>query len=334
METSTIRHNMKMTTHYDTLGVCKEATDVDIKRCFRRLSLELHPDRNVGTETRYKQVVEAYEILGDAEKRRLYDISLKEDNMTRTLVTTKHRPTHMTDGHEINHKYKNRDFDNRGYNYDYDGLVDNDSYYDPHSFNENTMRGHYDYNYARRQHNVSSCIKSQALEDIQHTVGISLEESFTGVSVPINIIRKVNGVKEEVTLYVDIPAGTDNGEIVVMEGKGHIDAKMRMRSHIRVKVVIDNHDLFRRDALNIVCSMEVTLKEALCGFKKEITHLDGKVYLVGSEQGKVISQGGRRVIPNKGFRRGNTIGNLVIIFHVIMPKTLTITQIETLAKIL
>ena len=58
-------------THYDVLGVRQDAADVDIKRCFRRLSLELHPDRAPGQETRYKQVVEAYSVLGDADKRRL-----------------------------------------------------------------------------------------------------------------------------------------------------------------------------------------------------------------------------------------------------------------------
>ena len=130
----------------------------------------------------------------------------------------------------------------------------------------------------------------------------------------------MNGRPEEAKLYVDVPAGTDNGEIIILEGKGNIDADLRMKSHVRVRVAVERNDLFRRDGLNIVCSLEITLKEALCGFKKEITHLDGKTYLVASEQGKVIGQGGRRVIQQKGFQRGQSVGNLVIVFHIIMPK--------------
>ena len=99
-------------------------------------------------------------------------------------------------------------------------------------------------------------------------------------------------------------------------------------------MAVDRDGLFRRDGLNIVCSLEITLKEALCGFRKEITHLDGKTYLVASEQGKVIGQGGRRVIPQKGFQRGQSLGNLVIVFHIIMPKQLTSQQVEILSKAL
>jgi len=107
-----------------------------------------------------------------------------------------------------------------------------------------------------------------------------------------------------------------------------------MRSHVRVRVAVERSDIFRRDGLNIVCSLEITLKEALCGFKKEITHLDGRTYLVASECGKVIGQGGRRVIPQKGFQRGQSVGNLVIVFHIIMPKSLTSEQVEILDKAL
>lgn len=315
-------------THYDVLGVRQDAADVDIKRCFRRLSLELHPDRAPGQETRYKQVVEAYSVLGDADKRRLYDISLKEEVSRRALTTRNNTSS--------NRSYPN-ERDDRYYTYDCDdGEYDDDRYERFRSRRayrgENDPRLNPRRNGVRRRHEDDT--SHLVLEDIQHTLSISLNESFTGVSVPITITRNVNGRPEEAKLYVDIPAGTDNGEIIILEGKGNIDADMRMRSHVRVRVAVDRDGLFRRDGLNIVCSLEITLKEALCGFRKEITHLDGKTYLVASEQGKVIGQGGRRVIPQKGFQRGQSVGNLVIVFHIIMPKQLTSQQVEVLSKAL
>lgn len=318
-------------THYETLGVRPDAADVDIKRCFRRLSLELHPDRAPGQETRYKQVVEAYSVLGDADKRRLYDVSLKEEVSKRALTTRNGGSTHRTNSGGRDDRY-----------YEYE---DDDEYIDgryERFRNRRVYRGDIDARVDPRRNIIRRRRGDEheddagraVLEDIQHTMSISLNESFTGVSVPITITRKVNGRPEEAKLYVDVPAGTDNGEIIILEGKGNIDADLRMRSHVRVRVAVERSDLFRRDGLNIVCSLEITLKEALCGFKKEITHLDGRTYLVASEKGKVIGQAGRRVIPRKGFQRGQSVGNLVIVFHIAMPKTLTGNQIEVLEKAL
>ncbi len=315
-------------THYDVLGVRQDAADVDIKRCFRRLSLELHPDRAPGQETRYKQVVEAYSILGDADKRRLYDISLKEEVSRRALTTRNDTSLHRSHSSERDDRYYAYDCDDEEYEDDrYERFRSRRAYREGNDQRLNPRRN----GVRRRQESDTSHL---VLEDIQHTLSISLNESFTGVSVPITITRNVNGRPEEAKLYVDIPAGTDNGEIIILEGKGNIDADLRMRSHVRVRVAVDRDGLFRRDGLNIVCSLEITLKEALCGFRKEITHLDGKTYLVASEQGKVIGQGGRRVIPQKGFQRGQSLGNLVIVFHIIMPKQLTSQQVEILSKTL
>ena len=315
-------------THYDVLGVRQDAADVDIKRCFRRLSLELHPDRAPGQETRYKQVVEAYSVLGDADKRRLYDISLKEEVSRRALTTRNNTSSNRPYPNERDDRYYTYDCDDEEYEDDgYERFRGRRAYREGNDQRLNPRRN----GVRRRQESDTSHL---VLEDIQHTLSISLNESFTGVSVPITITRNVNGRPEEAKLYVDIPAGTDNGEIIILEGKGNIDADLRMRSHVRVRVAVDRDGLFRRDGLNIVCSLEITLKEALCGFRKEITHLDGKTYLVASEQGKVIGQGGRRVIPQKGFQRGQSLGNLVIVFHIIMPKQLTSQQVEILSKAL
>lgn len=58
---------------YEILGVNKDATDEDIKMSFRKLAQKYHPDREGGDEEKFKQIKHAYEILGDAEKRKRYD---------------------------------------------------------------------------------------------------------------------------------------------------------------------------------------------------------------------------------------------------------------------
>ena len=61
--------------YYDVLGVDRNASDEDIKRAFRKLALEYHPDRNkkAGAEERFKEINEAYQVLSDSEKRNEYD---------------------------------------------------------------------------------------------------------------------------------------------------------------------------------------------------------------------------------------------------------------------
>ncbi|MDQ1302752.1 MAG: molecular chaperone DnaJ, partial [Pseudomonadota bacterium] len=62
--------------YYEVLGVGKDANEADIKKAYRRLAMKLHPDRNAGdtkTESEFKDVKEAYEVLSDQQKRATYD---------------------------------------------------------------------------------------------------------------------------------------------------------------------------------------------------------------------------------------------------------------------
>ena len=60
--------------HYDTLGVDRHATQEDIKKAYRKLAKEYHPDKSVGDDTKFKLVAEAYDVIGDESKRHAYDV--------------------------------------------------------------------------------------------------------------------------------------------------------------------------------------------------------------------------------------------------------------------
>ena len=69
-----------MTNHYETLGVSNEATDIEIKKAYRSLSLKYHPDRNNNSEeatAKFQKINEAYETLSDENKRMQYNMELE-----------------------------------------------------------------------------------------------------------------------------------------------------------------------------------------------------------------------------------------------------------------
>ena len=383
MKNMNMNMNMNMKNYYDILNVSKDATDVEIKRAFRRLSLELHPDKNDGTndngnnETRYKQVIEAYSILGDSEKRNEYNKTYIENRLTRSRgninaysnssVNSRNyfdREPYYTNKNRNNHNHnyysRNRNISNISNINDMNDMNDNDGYdsfsNSDHSDDENidnrntyNRKRSYDYQDAQLQpvynhnnrlitnSNINANINKNRtpnvnLEDIRINRVITLEESYTGVSAPLNIKRTVNDVEEADVVYVDIPEGTDDGEIIILEGKGNI--KNNYRSNIRVKVNVEQHLHFKRDKMNLIYNVDISLKEALCGFKREVTHLNGKQYMIGSERGKIVQQNSRRCIPNKGFQRGQNIGNLIINFNIVMPRSLSDEQISILEKTL
>lgn len=379
-----------MTNYYEILNVSKDASDVEIKRAFRRLSLEFHPDKseNKDNESKYKQIIEAYNILGDSEKRNQYNKTYIdiEKRLTRSnsnsMSNTNTRNNYYDRQRHYRSKYnyynKNRNI--IGYNSDHsdeniDDNIDNDmdidndidngmingmvnsidndinrntynrkrNYYYKHKPNhkyyqnllENKSNNEIDFEFENENKNENknkNINNNPDLEDIRITRTITLEESYSGVSAPLNVKRTINDVEEEALVYIDIPEGTDNGEIIIMEGKGNI--KGNYRSNIRVKVIVEQHLHFKRDKMNLVYNVDISLKEALCGFKREVTHLNGKQYMIGSEKGKVVQQNSRRCIPNKGFQRGKNIGNLIINFNIVMPRSLSDEQISILEKTL
>lgn len=295
--------------YYEVLGITNKADSTAIKRAYRRLSLENHPDRNVGAESKFKQIVEAYATLSDETKRRVYDKLLSETNGRRGMIRgDEEYGSRLNEGSL--QMVRGEDTYNHG-----------QRYMDCRMAHRLDREGRGPTNFRRRR-----------LEDIQQTVCLSMEECYKGTSVPIEVERIVNGVKEKVVLYLDVPEGTDNGEVLVMEDQGNVEGNDA--SHVRMKVVIDKHDVFTRDKLNAIYHLNITLKEALCGYEKEIVHLDGKKYVIASEKGKIMSQRGRLTINGKGFRRGPSVGNLVIVFNVMMPKSLTTEQLQTLEEIL
>ena len=95
------------------------------------------------------------------------------------------------------------------------------------------------------------------------------------------------------TLYVSIPAGIDDNEIIVLKGKGNMIDEAN-KGDIKVFVKIKNNTEFVRNGLDLTYHKTISLKDALCGFSFDLKYIDGRTFKINNGNGNVISQTTRR----------------------------------------
>jgi len=309
---------MSTKTLYDVLGVDKQASSVDIKKAYRGLSLKYHPDRNSdeGAKAKFQEINEAYETLGDDAKRREYDMGPSEG-------MSFHNMAGQGDFPDINNIF------NMMFGGGMGGMGGMRGMGEP---NIRIFHGGIPVNMQQRGPPI------RTPDPIMQHITLSIEQSYTGCILPVEIERwrLNNGIRtvETETLYVTVPQGIDNNEVILIKEKGHV-VNTDLRGDIRLVARVQNNSIFVRNGLDLIYKHSVQLKEALCGFSVEFTHLNGKrLRLNNTDKPSVIKPGHRNVFKMMGMTREQTIGNLILELDVIFPVSLTPEQIVGLSTIL
>jgi DnaJ-class molecular chaperone len=174
-------------------------------------------------------------------------------------------------------------------------------------------------------------------EDIIINLAINYNEAYNGCNKPINVERKINvnnviGHERE-TLYVQIPKGIDNNEIITLVNKGNSYINNGV-SHSNVKIIIQliPHELFERNGLDIIFIKSISLKQALLGFSFMLNHINSKSYNITCTE--IIHFNYEKIKPAMGFMRDNFVGNLIIKFNIIFPVSLSLDTKKQLATLL
>jgi len=172
---------------------------------------------------------------------------------------------------------------------------------------------------------------------IVKTETISLSKAYTGYNMPIEITRWIveGDVKREETetIYIPIPAGIDNNEIIILRDKGNVLSESN-KGDIKVFIKIQNETEFVRNGLDLILNKTIGLKDALCGFAFDMTFLDGRIFKLNNNVGNIITHNYNKVIQGMGMKRDDHTGNLLINFTVTFPEQLSMEQVEALQKIL
>lgn len=299
--------------YYELLGIDKNASKDEIKKAYRKLSLQYHPDRPTGNSDKFKQIGEAYEILSDTEKKRMYDMR----NGTRGGIPGMRGMSGMGG---------------------IPGMGDPENFFKMFFGGMPGVQmhmGQMNPNIPRANINMR---RMMVPATIHEKITISIEEAFKGLNYPLEIEREVyeeDGSirKESEKIYIDIPKGVDSNEMIIIKERGNCN-QMKRYGNIKVMINVENDTKFVRQGLNIYYIKDITLKEALVGFDIEFKHLNGKNYNMNHSGQGVINPSSQLNLEKMGFQRGEHIGALIIKFKIEFPKQLTEEQKSGLLEIL
>lgn len=324
---------------YETLGISEKATEEEIKKAYRKLSLQYHPDRNNNDPKfveKFQKIGEAYETLSDKQKRQEYDMT--QNNPFFGQGSNFHTSFHHVNADEI-------------FNAFFGGLGGG-GMGEPFGF----MGGLGGFGQGP---GPGPGIKIQAfhngvpvnigmnrnsfMENIQKptpiikNITIPLSQVLSGANLPLDVERWIiengNKVFEKETLYIPIPQGIDDNEIILLREKGNITNE-HMKGDVKIFVKVENKTEFERKGLDLHYSKRISLKDALCGFTFDILYLNGKTYTLNNHSGSIIQPNYTKVIPNMGITREGHTGNLIITFQIDFPERIDGEKIEKLKEIL
>lgn len=342
--------------YYEVLGVNRGASDADIKKAYRKMAKQYHPDMNPGdkkAEAMFKEVSEAYEVLSDSEKRSRYD------------------------------QYGHAGMDPNGFgasgfgDFDFGGIGD---------IFESFFGGGGGFG-GRSQKTRNGPQKGG---DLKYAIEISFEEAAFGVEKEVSVSRlekcktcggsgakpgtsattcmhcngtgqvqfkqktpfgqfvnikacdvckgegkiitdpcdKCGGkghVRSHVKIKINVPAGIDDGQTISLRGEGDPGIKGGPAGDLYISVRVKQHTLFQRQGNDVICEIPITFVQATLGSELEVPTLDGRVkYSIseGTQTGTVFRLKGKG-IP---FLRGNGRGDQYVKVNVEVPKKLTDKQ--------
>lgn len=334
--------------YYELLGVSRDADDATLKKAYRKLAMKYHPDRNPGdtaAEEKFKDAKEAYEVLGDSQKRAAYD-RFGHDGVSNSAS-----------GGGAGAGFGGADFS------DIFGDVFGDIF--GGGGGRSHARGGADLQYnlelsleesvagtekslkiptqvscetcdgsgAKPGTSKSKCDTCAGMGQVRMQQGFfSVQQTCPTcrgagekISDPCGKCRGAGRVQEQKTLSVKIPPGVDTGDRIRLSGEGEAGEKGAPSGDLYVLVQVKKHSIFERDDDDLLCTMPIDIITASLGGELEVPTLTGKVNLKippGTQTDKVFRLRNKGVTPV----RKNAAGDLLCRVQVEVPINLTSEQ--------
>ncbi len=285
---------------YKDLGVSKSATADEIKKAYKKLAGQLHPDRNPGDqkiEARFKAVNRAYQVLHDAEKRRLYD-EFGEESLREgfnAAATRAYRNAAQAAGQRRA----------RGGGINFEDLAGGAGPGGAGGFGD--LLGELFGGSPRSSRRGGVGAKGA---DVTSEVAIDFVSAIRGAELRL----RVQDGGEEVT--VRVPPGAGEGDKVRVAGHGAPSAMGGAPGDLVITVRVNPHPFFERDGLDLYLNLPITVGEAHRGSKVRVPTPDGPVTL---SVPKHAQSGQEARLKGKGVKRAGKQGDLYVRFLVKLP---------------
>lgn len=318
--------------YYEVLGINKPSNPDEIKKAYRKLAKEHHPDKG-GDESTFKEVSEAYEVLSDKDKKAKYDQFGHIDN-------------NMGNQDDMRNGFNDifgQFFRQRQQQQTRERVGENMSLTVKLTLEEIFQGVKKKYNYVR---NVSctdcsghggsepqecgTCKGSGQIKQVTRTPFGFMENimecnTCSGSGTTFKVECKTcsgHGVtKVQETIEVDIPSGVQEGMAFVMGGKGH-GIKRGREGDLIIRISETPHDVFDRVGSDLKTKLKLQYHQLVLGDKIEINTIEGSKIRIPISEYSTVGQNLR--IPFKGLRELNTDqrGDLIVTLDIDMPKTL------------
>lgn len=306
---------------YSVLGVQRGATPEEIKKSYRKLAMQFHPDKNQGdkkSEEKFKEISEAYDILSDTQKREAYDqfghAGSQQGYGGGNPFSGAGGPFGGAGGFRSGGG-------NSGGGPDPFQDIFGDVFGDIFS-----GRGGPAGAGARRRPSRGA--------DLRYSLGVTLEEAALGAEKTISFMRQNASREEARKLNVNVPAGVKDGQRLKLTGEGDLAPGGGSPGDLFVIINLEEHPLFKREENDLVIDVPVSYTDAILGAHVDVPTLTGKAQIkipAGTHSGQVLRLKGKGFPKLGGFGHGDMLVRML----VDTPSTVSSKQkelIEELAK--
>lgn len=324
--------------YYEILGINKNADDSTIKKAYRKLAKKYHPDANAGStqaEEKFKEVTEAYDILSDPKKRKLYDQfghaafdgsaagdSNSYGNAYEYGGTGSYGGSRGTNSYSYTgpdgkyHKYhfESGDIDDILKNIFGGGFTQSEFYdggFHRNGFDQNEFRD-------SRFHRGSFY---QDGSDLQSEISISFDEAAFGCDKLINFTN-ADGARNAKSLKVHIPAGIDDGKSIRLREKGMPGSGGGKPGDLLLKVNVGSKPGFERQGMDVYTTVDIPFTVAVFGGEVIVQTLYGNVLCKiakGTQSGTKIRLKGKGIVSMKNSK---VYGDQYVTVQIQVPRDL------------
>lgn len=328
-----------MTDHYEVLGVARDASPDEIKKAYRRLARQLHPDVNPGDDAaeRFKLVTHAYDVLSDPDQRARYDMGGDGGGLGGAGFGGFGDIFETFFGGGGGRAGRPRSRRERGQ----DALVKvslelGDVVFGVHRDIEvdtavgcETCEGSccqpgtapVTCDICHGSGHVQRQVRS-LLGNVVTSQPCSVCQGYgTTIPYPCATCQGQGRVRSRRTVSLDIPAGVETGLRLQLPGSGEVGPAGGPNGDLYIEISVAPHDAFSREGDDLLATLEVSMPDAILGTTTTITSLDGPVDLEirpGVQAGDVLTIKGRGITPLRGSQRGD----LRVGVHVVTPTRL------------